>query len=124
MGLARPRQRGPGRVPACGLFAGGQTATGLPPPRKQRRTRGTLSLFSPLPARGRDSCHGLTRGMDGDPVTVPLFKIALPSKVGSVVLRPLSRKAKEKSATYQELFDLLHSEDIEGYLARSGLRDN
>ena len=59
--------------------------------------------------------HGLTRGLDGDPMDIPLFRISLPSPSGCLVLCALAVKGKAKSATYQDLFNLLHSAHFSGF---------
>ncbi len=57
--------------------------------------------------------HGLSVGMNGDPIDVPLFPLRLPSPEGQVVLREL--EARGGSARYFDLFAALHRAGVEGY---------
>ena len=59
--------------------------------------------------------HGLSVGMSGDPVDIPLFPLRLPSPEGQTVLRELD--ARGGSAKYFDLFAALHRAGVEGYTA-------
>ena len=58
--------------------------------------------------------HGLSVGMSGDPVDVPLFPLRLPSPEGQVVLREL--EGRGGSARYFDLFAALQHAGVEGYM--------
>jgi hypothetical protein len=57
---------------------------------------------------------GLTKGMKGEPIDVPIFPIWLPSREGSAVL--LALKQKGGSMKYYELFRVLAAKGVEGYV--------
>jgi hypothetical protein len=57
--------------------------------------------------------HGLSVGMNGDPVDIPLFPLRLPSPEGQAVLREL--EARGGSARYFDLFAALHRAGVGGY---------
>jgi len=58
--------------------------------------------------------HGLSVGMSGDPVDIPLFPLRLPSPEGQIVLRELTGRGG--SARYFDLFAVLHRAGVEGYV--------
>jgi hypothetical protein len=58
--------------------------------------------------------HGLSVGMIGDPVDIPLFPLRLPSPEGQVVLRELEERGG--SARYFDLFAALYRAGAEGYV--------
>ncbi len=59
--------------------------------------------------------HGLTKGLEGDPVPIPLFRIALPSSVGGLILYRMADIPEPRTVTYQEIFEWLHAADPHGF---------
>ena len=58
--------------------------------------------------------HGLSVGMSGDPVDIPLFPLRMPSPEGQIVLREL--EARGGSARYFDPFAVLQHAGVEGYM--------
>lgn len=58
--------------------------------------------------------HGLSVGMIGDPVDIPLFPLRLPSRQGQLILETLAKRGG--SARYSDLFKSLHQAGVEGYI--------
>ena len=58
--------------------------------------------------------HGLSVGMNGDPVDIPLFPLRLPSSQRQIVLQELV--ARGGSARYFDLFRSLYIAGVEGYV--------
>ncbi len=59
--------------------------------------------------------HGLSIGMSGEPVDIPLFPLRLPSPESQAVLRELETRGG--SARYFDLFAALNRSGVEGYVA-------
>ena len=57
---------------------------------------------------------GLTKGMKGEPLEIPIFPIRLPSREGQLILTALSKEGG--SMKYPGLFRALANERIEGYI--------
>lgn len=57
--------------------------------------------------------HGLSVGMGGEPIDIPLFRLPLPTHEGQIVLRELETRGG--TARYFDLFAALHRAGVEGY---------
>lgn len=58
--------------------------------------------------------HGIAKGMDGDPVPIPLFKIRLPDMDCRIVLAELSA-APDHTLAYRAMIEAMRSKGVSGF---------
>jgi len=57
---------------------------------------------------------GIARGMDGDPIHIPLFKLRLPDANCRTILSAL-RAARDQTIEYKQLIEVLRSKGVDGF---------
>ena len=61
--------------------------------------------------------HGIAKGMDGDPVPIPVFKLKLPDSDCRIVLSELSAAA-DQSLGYRAIIETLRAKGVAGFETR------